>query len=166
MGKGGHSKTADLKNEKIEVDLYGKRIDVTKFQRAHPGGAKILRIFHHRDATEQFVMCGGPRLEEHSADPPASCPPCSATSLSVMPALPFVGQPLPLDLDCSARAELWFRWGILLPPAPLRTHVNAPRCPSQVPLAGRHQEDGAHGEEFSCNAGRERCLRHADGQGL
>jgi len=58
MGKGGYSKKPEV--EKIEVDLYGKRIDVSGFQRAHPGGAKVLRIFHHRDATEQFAMYHSP----------------------------------------------------------------------------------------------------------
>ena len=60
MGKGGHSKQPTKEPETIEVDIYGKRIDVSRFQKSHPGGAKVLRIFHHRDATEQFVMYHSP----------------------------------------------------------------------------------------------------------
>eukprot|EP00966_Prymnesium_polylepis_P054168 1252238-Prymnesium_polylepis.1 len=54
MGKGGQGK---MPAEEVKVHLKGKVVDVTKFQRSHPGGAKALRIFKDRDATEQFNMC-------------------------------------------------------------------------------------------------------------
>lgn len=38
----------------LHVVLYGKRVDVTRFQHSHPGGSKVFRIFQERDATEQF----------------------------------------------------------------------------------------------------------------
>ena len=47
-------------DEPCEVYLKGKVVDVTKFQRSHPGGAKALRIFKNRDATEQFNMFHSP----------------------------------------------------------------------------------------------------------
>eukprot|EP00753_Platysulcus_tardus_P016775 PLAT6031.1.p2 GENE.PLAT6031.1~~PLAT6031.1.p2 ORF type:complete len:460 (+),score=195.15 PLAT6031.1:67-1380(+) len=36
------------------VILYGKSVDVGSFASRHPGGRKVLHIFHNRDATEQF----------------------------------------------------------------------------------------------------------------
>ena len=54
MGKGGQGQ---MPAEEVKVYLKGKVVDVTKFQRSHPGGAKALRIFKDRDATEQFNMC-------------------------------------------------------------------------------------------------------------
>eukprot|EP00732_Lithocolla_globosa_P001685 Lithocolla_globosa_v1_NODE_897_length_3115_cov_8.205229.p1 type:complete len:402 gc:universal NODE_897_length_3115_cov_8.205229:1657-2862(+) len=36
------------------VILEGKNVDVSQWQRFHPGGAKVLKIFENRDATEQF----------------------------------------------------------------------------------------------------------------
>ena len=50
----------DQNNKNVNVILYGKQIDVTNFQNKHPGGAKALRIFHNRDATEQFEMYHSP----------------------------------------------------------------------------------------------------------
>lgn len=44
----------------IHVILYGKLVDVTTFAHNHPGGAKALRIFDNRDATEQFEMYHSP----------------------------------------------------------------------------------------------------------
>mmetsp|Transcript_13292 Transcript_13292/g.45078 ORF Transcript_13292/g.45078 Transcript_13292/m.45078 type:complete len:430 (-) Transcript_13292:223-1512(-) len=44
----------ERKEEQLAVVLYGKRVDVTKFSRTHPGGQKVFRIFNERDATEQF----------------------------------------------------------------------------------------------------------------
>jgi len=41
--------------EEVRVVLYGKSVDVSSFARVHPGGAKVLRIFQDRDATEQFA---------------------------------------------------------------------------------------------------------------
>ncbi|KAJ1633060.1 delta-8 desaturase [Pavlovales sp. CCMP2436] len=41
-------------SKSINVVLYGKRVDVSKFQKSHPGGSKVFRIFQDRDATEQF----------------------------------------------------------------------------------------------------------------
>ena len=60
MGKGGHSSKVPKEPEQVEVYLYGKRVDVTRFLRSHPGGAKALKIFKDRDATEQFVMYHSP----------------------------------------------------------------------------------------------------------
>ena len=58
MGKGGYTKGGVPKEpQQTEVYLYGKRVDVTRFLHSHPGGAKALKIFANRDATEQFIMC-------------------------------------------------------------------------------------------------------------
>ena len=65
MGKGGNGA---MPPEEMKVYLKGKVVDVTKFQRSHPGGAKALRIFKDRDATEQFEMCAPPAP---AADRPA-----------------------------------------------------------------------------------------------
>jgi len=59
MGKGGDGRAA-APEEGLQVYLKGKVVDVTKFQRSHPGGAKALRIFKDRDATEQFIMYHSP----------------------------------------------------------------------------------------------------------
>jgi len=69
MGKGGSASTTEQptatavappQQKKVEVYLFGKVVDVTKFQRSHPGGAKALKIFQNRDATEQFIMYHSP----------------------------------------------------------------------------------------------------------
>eukprot|EP00967_Tisochrysis_lutea_P009129 scaffold10846_cov32-Tisochrysis_lutea.AAC.3 len=60
MGKGGDGAARLSRNESIEVHLYGKVLDVSAFSKSHPGGAKALRIFHQRDATEQFEMYHSP----------------------------------------------------------------------------------------------------------
>jgi len=39
--------------DKITVHFEGKAIDVQDWTRYHPGGAKILKIFHERDCTAQ-----------------------------------------------------------------------------------------------------------------
>merc|ERR1711908_66976 len=57
MGRGGESRRED---GPLEVYLKGKVVDVTKFARTHPGGAKVFRIFQNRDATEQFEMYHSP----------------------------------------------------------------------------------------------------------
>lgn len=41
-------------SKSVKIVLYGKSVDVTKFQKVHPGGSKVFRIFQDRDATEQF----------------------------------------------------------------------------------------------------------------
>jgi len=38
----------------IDIILYGKKVDVTRWAVSHPGGRAILETFHNRDATEQF----------------------------------------------------------------------------------------------------------------
>jgi len=65
MGKGGDSappfgQRKPGQEEAISVHLYGKKVDVSKFSKTHPGGAKALRIFDNRDATEQFEMYHSP----------------------------------------------------------------------------------------------------------
>jgi fatty acid desaturase len=69
MGKGGSStepaaaevNAAGAEERKpVEVYLFGKRVDVSKFMRTHPGGTKALKIFADRDATEQFIMYHSP----------------------------------------------------------------------------------------------------------
>lgn len=62
MGRGGDGRRDD---GPLEVHLKGKVVDVTKFARNHPGGAKVLRIFRNRDATEQFEMCAVPGCPCH-----------------------------------------------------------------------------------------------------
>jgi len=59
MGKGGYT-GAKVPDQPLQVYLKGKVLDVTKFQRSHPGGAKALKIFKDRDATEQFNMYHSP----------------------------------------------------------------------------------------------------------
>jgi hypothetical protein len=44
----------------LHVYLHGKAVDCTQWARSHPGGAKALRIFKDRDATEQFQMYHSP----------------------------------------------------------------------------------------------------------
>jgi hypothetical protein len=100
MGKGGDG-SARLATRKAEaacvspaeclnVHLYGKAIDVSKFAQTHPGGAKALRIFVNRDATEQFEMYHSPAgarstpalgragRRRHACRPPAH-PPAPST---------------------------------------------------------------------------------------
>eukprot|EP00310_Coccolithus_braarudii_P016686 CAMPEP_0183350568 /NCGR_PEP_ID=MMETSP0164_2-20130417/20537_1 /TAXON_ID=221442 /ORGANISM="Coccolithus pelagicus ssp braarudi, Strain PLY182g" /LENGTH=412 /DNA_ID=CAMNT_0025522531 /DNA_START=42 /DNA_END=1280 /DNA_ORIENTATION=+ len=63
MGKGGQgkvAKTEKVADEPLNVYLYGKSIDISKFIHKHPGGAKALHIFQNRDATEQFEMYHSP----------------------------------------------------------------------------------------------------------
>lgn len=64
MGKGGSANALNevhsvnrREAETVEVYLFGKVVDVTKFLNTHPGGTKALKIFRNRDATEQFIMC-------------------------------------------------------------------------------------------------------------
>ena len=72
MGKGGASAeavaAATIKPSKpvetVEVYLFGKRVDVTKFLRSHPGGSKALKIFQNRDATEQFLSYHSPKARK------------------------------------------------------------------------------------------------------
>lgn len=60
-GNGGQNRKADCAlEEPVNVYLYGKTVDVSKFIHKHPGGAKALRIFQNRDATEQFEMYHSP----------------------------------------------------------------------------------------------------------
>jgi len=70
--------------EPVEVYLFGKRVDVSRFMHAHPGGAKALRIFQNRDATEQFRMYHSPgalkKLEVMSRMAPDA--PAAAMSVS------------------------------------------------------------------------------------
>ena len=78
--------------EEMVVYLKGKVVDVTKFQRSHPGGAKALRIFKDRDATEQFEMCA--RAAASGVEGPLSL--ARATPLSARAALSHPGTtPLP-----------------------------------------------------------------------
>ena len=56
MGKGAFAKGKEAEPKQIEVYIRGKVVDVTKFAKTHPGGAKALHIFANRDATEQFDM--------------------------------------------------------------------------------------------------------------
>ncbi len=37
------------------VQLFGEDVDVTDWQNSHPGGRKLLKMFHRRDATQQFL---------------------------------------------------------------------------------------------------------------
>lgn len=92
MGRGGDAGAqpavqladADVKREEsksVHVVLYGKRVDVTRFQKTHPGGSKVFRIFEERDATEQFESYHSKRaikmmegFLKKSEDAPASTP--------------------------------------------------------------------------------------------
>ena len=53
--------------ETCDVFLFGKRVDVAKFLRVHPGGSKVLRIFQNRDATEQFLSYHSPAAHRQLA---------------------------------------------------------------------------------------------------
>merc|ERR1719231_1244894 len=71
MGKGGSASVAkpqpvvaSKEAEPLEVYLFGKVVDVTKFSRVHPGGTKALKIFRNRDATEQFIMYHSPEAHK------------------------------------------------------------------------------------------------------
>jgi fatty acid desaturase len=37
------------------IQLFGNDVDVSSWQDKHPGGRKLLKIFHNRDATQQFI---------------------------------------------------------------------------------------------------------------
>ena len=52
--------TATTTQQTNRVILYGKIVDVTQSAHKHPGGAKAMRIFDNRDATEQFEMYHSP----------------------------------------------------------------------------------------------------------
>eukprot|EP00756_Hemistasia_phaeocysticola_P015748 Hpha_TRINITY_DN15431_c1_g6::TRINITY_DN15431_c1_g6_i1::g.174113::m.174113/K10226/FADS2; acyl-CoA 6-desaturase (Delta-6 desaturase) len=53
-GGGGDTKKGKKKDDKIVIGIKGKQLDVTEWASKHPGGNKVLRIFHNRDATEVF----------------------------------------------------------------------------------------------------------------
>jgi len=90
MGKGGSSGEAALPRvgaaktqESVEVFLFGKRVDVSKFARTHPGGAKALRIFQNRDATEQFLMYHSPAAHKKLELMSRNAPDAPADAMSV-----------------------------------------------------------------------------------
>ena len=75
MGKGGASAEAvaaatikpTREQETVEVYLFGKRVDVTKFLKTHPGGSKALKIFQNRDAaayTDRIQRRGASRTSQ------------------------------------------------------------------------------------------------------
>ena len=43
-----------LKQYKIIIIIDGYKFDVTEFAQDHPGGIKILRKYHNKDATKAF----------------------------------------------------------------------------------------------------------------
>jgi len=82
MGKGGYAgaKGVPKEPEQVEVHLFGKRVDVTHFLRKHPGGAKALKIFKDRDATEQFLMYHSPEATKKMHLMARNAPPAPAES--------------------------------------------------------------------------------------
>jgi len=57
-------KSSRFDGEQIQIILYGKLVDVSSWAKKHPGGVKILRIFHQRDATEQFEAFHSEKAKE------------------------------------------------------------------------------------------------------
>lgn len=41
--------------ECLTIRLFNADVDVSKWQHKHPGGRKLLKIFHERDGTQQFI---------------------------------------------------------------------------------------------------------------
>jgi|Laugresbdmm110sn_2_1035109.scaffolds.fasta_scaffold23489_1 fatty acid desaturase len=83
MGKGGFAGgkgAVPTEPEQVEVHLFGKRVDVTSFLRKHPGGAKALKIFKDRDATEQFLMYHSPAATKKMQLMAQNAPPAPAES--------------------------------------------------------------------------------------
>nr|A4KDP1.1 RecName: Full=Acyl-lipid 8-desaturase; AltName: Full=Delta-8 desaturase [Rebecca salina]ABL96296.1 delta-8 desaturase [Rebecca salina] len=75
------AEVSNADSKALHIVLYGKRVDVTKFQRTHPGGSKVFRIFQDRDATEQFESYHSKRaikmmegMLKKSEDAPADTP--------------------------------------------------------------------------------------------
>lgn len=90
MGRGGDAtaspREAKKPDEPLKVYLKGKIVDVTKFQRTHPGGAKALKIFKNRDATEQFEMYHSPAAHKKLDMMMKGCPDAPAEkSISTTP---------------------------------------------------------------------------------
>lgn len=46
--------------EELNIILHGKILDVSNWMHKHPGGAKVLRVFKDRDATDQFIAFHSP----------------------------------------------------------------------------------------------------------
>lgn len=73
-------------SKEVHVVLYGKRVDVTRFQKSHPGGSKVFRIFKDRDATEQFESYHSKRAIKmmegmlHKSEPAPSATPLPSES--------------------------------------------------------------------------------------
>ena len=90
MGRGGDAtaspREAKKPDEPLKVYLKGKIVDLTKFQRTHPGGAKALKIFKNRDATEQFEMYHSPAAHKKLDMMMKGCPDAPAEkSVSTTP---------------------------------------------------------------------------------
>jgi hypothetical protein len=47
--------TPKVERQPVTIRLFGADMDVTEWQDRHPGGRKLLKIFHNRDATQQFL---------------------------------------------------------------------------------------------------------------
>jgi len=87
MGKGGSASLAKpveaTTTEPVNVYLFGKVVDVTKFLRSHPGGSKALKIFRNRDATEQFLSYHSPAAHKKLEVMSRGAPDAPADAMSV-----------------------------------------------------------------------------------
>ena len=48
-----------MNDEKIIVIIEGYKFDLTEYANSHPGGVKLLKKFHNKDATEEFNRIKG-----------------------------------------------------------------------------------------------------------
>eukprot|EP00026_Physarum_polycephalum_P008737 Phypoly_transcript_08837.p1 GENE.Phypoly_transcript_08837~~Phypoly_transcript_08837.p1 ORF type:complete len:455 (+),score=83.90 Phypoly_transcript_08837:106-1365(+) len=53
-----------MEKEEIQVVLYGKVVNCSKWAGSHPGGDAILKSFHNRDATDQFEAMHSPEAKQ------------------------------------------------------------------------------------------------------
>jgi len=98
MGKGGYTgvKGAVPKEpEQVHVHLFGKQVDVTQFLRKHPGGAKALKIFKDRDATEQFLSYHSPEATKKMQLMARNAPPAPGAN----DGMPVYGSPIGKDFE-------------------------------------------------------------------
>merc|ERR1719393_449380 len=88
MGKGGSASGAagaqpEVEKEQVNVYLFGKVVDVTKFLKVHPGGSKALKIFRNRDATEQFISYHSPKAHKQMEIMSRGAPDAPAEAMAV-----------------------------------------------------------------------------------
>jgi fatty acid desaturase len=54
-------------SQQLRIHLFGKAVDVTAWMHRHPGGAKVLRMYSQRDATDVFQAFHSPMAHKKLA---------------------------------------------------------------------------------------------------